>query len=176
MKIFFLIFLQSIHQVDMKNVVKWAKDFFSLFRGSIYQQWEDYTLLPFPTLPLICDRALLSSSTSEIGISSKLELSTRLSTMGLSMTALLMFWSGYTRTEKLCAKYMEMINNQLIRHIFSISDSLEENLWKDWINSNKRRNPIKFREPLDFTKQRRATVSGMKIWLEQIEGMYVYYK
>ena len=31
-KNFFLIFLQSIHQVDMKNVVKWAWDFFPTSR------------------------------------------------------------------------------------------------------------------------------------------------
>ena len=32
-KFFFLIFLQSIHQVDMKNVVKWASDFFPYFEA-----------------------------------------------------------------------------------------------------------------------------------------------
>ena len=32
-KFFFLIFLQSIHQVDMKNVVKCAVDFFPYFEA-----------------------------------------------------------------------------------------------------------------------------------------------
>ena len=39
---FFLIFLQSIHQVDMKNVVKWAEDFFPYFEALYTNSvWKD---------------------------------------------------------------------------------------------------------------------------------------